>query len=488
MSRRSFAGILLLVALAAGIARAEVLTLKDGRVLHGEIVAHSERGFTVMRYDNLGKVSLKWDMLRPEDKKRLRVRYHYEEEETTSDLVMIGHRIYPKQSDYKDCLVEKEDQTFLYVRAGGVVNPYRKDALRKPAEEREVSVFEVYSAEQLYEKKLAEMKGLENDVRALYEFARYCTRVTMYDKAVENFMKVKELDPEFMAEAVALHLKKAETLDQDKVTRALMKEADQKGYAKSFDECLTIYGDIVKSPTVNAEVKTQAQKNLAVWKKKREDYFRGEVKRGYLATAYRKIEEIARDKRILSQDPKEQLTIDKAMAMVRSELHKQVVEALAAKYKLDPKKEVEKFWKERVRSTNGPVTYSTGTFIVAGVKDANQSGGQQDEIGKQVNDLLRRFGNRRGQQQEQQQAEPPPELISKEKWWTTMPSSMRAYWLRAYFVENSGQFEIVRRQIQPCESCGGKGSQQQFGAQGAATRVTCPRCQGNKGDSQLWFK
>jgi tetratricopeptide (TPR) repeat protein len=489
MKHLTLAGLFVAALLATStVAHAEVITLKDGRVMHVKLVSADELGVTVERFDNDGKLKIAWDLLRDEDKKRLRVHFGLEEEELEAELLMPGQRIYPKQSDYVDGLIEKEDQETIAFRVRGTVGTYRRDALRKPAEDRDVSVFEVYTPEQLYEKRVQELGDIDGDANALFELAKYAAKITMYDKAILHYLRVKELDPELKAEYVANQLKRLEALDQDKVTRKLMDQANQLGYQNRYDDCLAVLKDIVAAPTVQKDVKAEATKAQAKWEKKRWDYFTQQVKQLYLRRTRQVIEDLSHDKRIYSVEEKEQLTIDKAMSILRSQLHKETIEHLAQKLKLDPKKEVEKMWKERKPTQGNPVSYGSGTFIINGVKDGAQNqGGGGDELANRVRELINRV-NRNSQQQPQQSQEAAPELVTKEKWWAQATSTERLYWMLAYFAENSGQFEIVRRALTPCERCGATGALREMGAQGAAVRVTCPRCQGNKGDTVLYYK
>lgn len=480
----------LVFCLVIGVLRADVITLVDGRVLHVKLVAADERGVTVERLDTAGKLKIRWDLLRETDKKRLRVKFGLEEEETEADLVMTGHRVYPRQSDFTDGLVEKEDNEFIYFRHAGEVRQYRKDALRKAPEEREVSVFEVYTPEQLYQKKIEEV-GADADMPALLELAKYASKITMYDKAIEHLTKLKELDADYKADYIANQMKRLEILDKDKETRKVMREADNYGYQKRFDDCLARYKEIAARADVAAEIKAEATKKVAFWEKRRWDEMSNQVYLGYFRRTRQVMEEMSRDKGIQSQDPKDKFTIDKAMAFLRSEMHKQTIAWLAEKLKLDPKKEVEKMWKERKARTRDPASYGSGTFVVAGVKDVNDQAGQrQDDIAARMREMLNRRSrsSQKQNQSDQQTADPAPKLATKDEWWERADSIVRLYWMVAYFAENSGQFEITRRSSAPCENCGGSGSVKQLGTQGNMQRFTCPRCQGNKGDTVLYYK
>lgn len=479
--------VLSILVLCAAAARADIITLQDGRILHVKVVDTTDVGLTVERLDNGGKLTLRWEHLRDADRRRLRIQYGLEEEESEADLVMLGHRIYPRQSDFTDGLVLDGDNEYIKVMVRGKEERYRKDALRKPPEEREVSVFEVYTPEQLYQAKLTSVPA-DADIEVVFEFAKYCTRITMYDKAIEQFSKVKELDPGYKADYVANQLKRLEVLDRDKETRKLMREADQLGNSQKFDQCLARLREISASTSVAPEIKAEAARKVSIWEKKRHEYYSNAVVQGYFRYVRKTLEDLSRDKRIYEKDDKERFTIDKATSFIRSQLHKDAVKHLAEKLGLDPKNEVEKMWKERKRKPRDPVSYGSGTFIVAGVKEVQKDNGAQTDAARQVQDYLRRLNRGQSQQQEQQTPVQGPKLKNKDEWWSSSESIVRLYWMLAYWVENSDQFEVTKRSVNVCEQCGSTGTIKVLGAQGSLQRFTCPRCQGNKGDTVLYYK
>ena len=62
MTTKLVAALALLVALA-GAVKAEVITLRDGRVLHVKVLSGDDRGVEVQRLDNHGKLFIRWPLL-----------------------------------------------------------------------------------------------------------------------------------------------------------------------------------------------------------------------------------------------------------------------------------------------------------------------------------------------------------------------------------------------------------------------------------------
>ena len=87
------------------------------------------------------------------------------------------------------------------------------------------------------------------------------------------------------------------------------------------------------------------------------------------------------------------------MSHLRSQVHKEIVEDLAQKHELDPKKEVEEMWKTRKVRTRRTSSYGSGTFIVLGrSKSGSQGRGGLNKQAQELLDRLKKQRNRRNQQ------------------------------------------------------------------------------------------
>ena len=471
----------------AVLVHAEIIFLKDGRLLHVKILSGDEQGIAVERLDNGGKLFIRWELLREEDRTRLRVEYGLEDDASGADLLMPGHRIHVRKGDYYDGLIVEEDQNQVVLLRENGRTTYKREAIRR-IEERDVSVFDVYDSEELYQQKLAEIQPVEGDVVSHFEMARYATQVFMYHEAIGHYVAVRDADPEYKADYIENQLKRLEVLDRNKELRDAIKVAERAGRQHRYAECLGYFDEILAVSDLDETLKEEVQKKKERFEKKRLKYYSQLVVRDYHREVRKRIKKLASSRDIRSKDPEKTLTIQKAMSYVRQQLHKDIVQAIADKYELDPKKEVEVMWKDRKTRVKYTATYGSGTFIVERA-GGGAGGGRQAANNQQVQNLLERLRNQRrgGNQQQPQQAQ-QPKLVTRDEWWQQSDSVQRDFFLRAYYAEHGGQMQIVSTAWRPCPTCGGTGTIKQLGAQGAMVKVTCPRSHGLKGDKLVYYR
>lgn len=469
-------------------AHADMIFLKDGRFMHVKVVEHDERGITVKRLDTGGRLFVRWDLLREDDRKRLRIEFGYEEDESDADLRIQGHRVYVRRGDYYDGLVvsDPEDQERIVLRHEGKEFQFVRSAIRR-MEEREISVFDVYTSEELYQQKLAELQPDDSYPESHFEMARWATKIGMYAEALHHYTKFSELEPEEKAEYVANQKKRLEILDAQKEIRDAIKLAERQGRRHRYTECLGYLDEVLAVPNLDKGLRADVEAKKKKFEKRRWKHFAEIVEKQYHRLVTKKINKLARSRDIRSRDDEKKLTIDKAMSYLRSEMHKEIVEELAKKYELDPKKEVEKMWEERKSRGKRTASYGAGTFIV----EKGKGRGRQRKQDQRVQELLERFrqrGGRGGQQGGAGNQPKQPPLPTKDQWWSGVDAVTRSFWMRAYYAEKSGKMEVTNVITRPCPECGGTGSIKEVGNEGQVVRLTCPRSQGLKGDRVVTYR
>ncbi|MEE9392881.1 MAG: hypothetical protein V3W41_10290 [Planctomycetota bacterium] len=484
-------GKILLTAVALAIlalpAVADIIFLKDGRMLHVEILAGSERGIDVRRLDTQGKLFIRWDLLRDEDKKRLRIGFGFEDDDSGADLVMDGHRVFVLRGDYYDGLIESQDQKQVVIRTSGRLFTILRHGVRG-IEERRVSVFDVYTPAELYDQRLGEIQPTDDDTVGHFEMADWATKIGVFDRAIYHFAKAREADPEHRADFVDNQLVRLEELNRHKEIRTAIRDAEKRGRQHKYKECFGLLDVVAKSDGLPDVIRAEVLKKKELFAKRRWKYYTTVVEREYQREVIKRINKLSRSKDIKSSDKAKRLTIDKAMSYLRSKLHKDIVAHLAKKHELDPKREVEKMWKDRRARVKRTASYGNGTFIIE--KSGGSRGGRQNaNRAQQLQDLLRRAGGGRGGNNNQSNnTVRPPKLISKQRWWIGVEASVRSSWLRAFYAENARQLEVVSTRRRPCPECGATGSLKRLGTQGSVVKVTCPRCHGTKGDKIITYK
>lgn len=480
----------LLVMVVAGFlaaeAKAEIIFLKDGRLLHVKVVNGDEVGIQIERLDNHGKLFIRWDLLREEDRLRLRIRFGLEDDNSGADLQMDGHRVFVRRGDYYDGLIEARDQKQISLRRqDGVMYLLNAAVLR--IEERPVSVFEVYTPEELYKQRADEFLPEDDDVIGHIELAKWATKVGLYSEALIHYTKITEADPEYKRDFVENQVKRLEILDKNKEFLDAVRAAEKAGLAHKYPECMAYFDEILAAPGLDKTLKKEVLKKKLRFEKRRWKYYSQIVVRDYHREVVKRIKKLSSSKDIRHRDKKKRLTLSSAMNLVRSQLHKEIVTHLSERYELDPKKEVEEMWKNRKTRMKRSATYGSGTFIVEGKKGGKGAGGENKQLQEAMQRLAQRARGGRGGQQQPQEAK-KPKLVSKEGWWQGADSVQRSFFLRAYYAEKAGQMEVISVSWRTCPTCGGAGHIKELGAQGGYVKVTCPRSQGLAGDKLVYYR
>ncbi len=474
------------VALATTVASAEIITLVDGRVLHVEVLSGDETGIVVRRLDNDGRLQIRWALIRDEDRKTLRVRFGFEEDEDEADLVTDGHRLYPKLGDFRDGRVISETQDKIVFRQSGKTIEFMPAAIRK-LEPREVSVFDVFTAEELLEQRTKEMGAAAGKIEGLFDLGKWAMRIGLYEDAMDLLLKVGELDSTFKVDYIKNQMVRLEVLAKNKEILNAIREAEKEGYSRRFTRCLSIFDEVLGVSSLDAQLRTDVEKKKKRFEKRRWDYFSQLVVHSYHREVNKRIDKYARQREVQSNDKEKKITVDTAMAWMRSKLHKEIVEDLAKKHELDPKSEIEKMWKDRTQRSTRRASYGSGTFIVQKAPKST-SNSRNNGLNKRIQEALQRRQRGRNRQQQPQQQQPEQKLITKEQWWKKVDSTQRAFWMRAWYAENGRQMKVESKHMRNCNQCGATGRLKSMSVQGGTNVLACPRCQGNKGDKVVNYR
>lgn len=149
--------------------------------------------------------------------------------------------------------------------------------------------------------------------------------------------------------------------------------------------------------------------------------------------------------------------------------------------------------KEREKTRYRQATYSIGTWLLgeerarAGIEEEPEeseepaAGTAAAERKKLEKRLERYFQN----QKVSRKSNDEDEGESPEDFWKRWRGANRAQWLRAYFVENSGLFDVSHVRFANCRECGGTGARLVTYSGSAISGdtssdhlVPCPTCHG----------
>lgn len=476
-----------LVFLLQAVGLADDLVLTDGRYLQVKCLEANEKGVRVRLLTTGGEIFIPWVLIREDDRERLLIRFGLKEDESANQVLATGIKLTTKTGDeyYGVPITELDGNQIppaLEMWNRGTKLTFKKEAIRE-IQEAQFPAVEAYSPQQLLEQRLADYTPGEDDVEGLHELAIFCARIGLYEEAVKSLSQVKELDPEFEPDLVANQLTRYEEAAKNQRIFEMIKEAKRHAFYNRYDRGLETLDTILAlteeelSPNLRADVGL-VKDNI---NKRRWEYYKKEVRRGY----YRFLYQIVRNK---SRQPR--LKLAEARKWTRSNLHKEVVAKLAEKYGLDPKSEVQKMWEERVVHGTRVASYGSGTFIVLGQAAGAQK--RRQALERAMRQALGAQRNRgRGNDAQggfnggQMKFPEPP---TKDEWWNRADSSSKTQWMLAYYAENGRQLKVMGERREDCSRCGGSGQIGFSGAQGETINVTCPRCAGHRFDKGVSFK
>lgn len=429
-------------------ARAELLELESGNVLQGKVLLGQSTDETLAfeLYDTGGVIDVRWEHILEERRNELRVRGGFDEEET-EELFVPGHEILLSTGQREEGVALNPDSW----EADGALKLKTARSVRDfPAaqvqgvNEIDVAALDAYSAEELYEAKLAE---LSPDGPALhYEMGVYCEAIGDYAHAQEH-LELAQSDAAFLetpdGRALSGRLRRVKVLVRAtgamEMANAIRADMRKRNWNEALAQLISL-AEQYQDEGIRKAIKLETLERKVV--RGRDDFFKKRVQ----LTAYREMRDLIRDK---ARESKSSGVIDEprrgaaagtlaaAQQWSMRELPEILWKQVGAKLELELE-EVERYWAARSGKSPQHATYGSGTFVV--VKTEAKSRDDRPQRRRPPGANRNRNNRDRGGGQEAKEKK----VITPEEWWTQSKPSERALWLTAYFVENSGEFEIIR--------------------------------------------
>lgn len=471
----------LLLCLAAHPATAEVIRLKSGQWLQGEIVEHTESEFRFERWDTGGVVTIAWDSLLAEDALRIQRQLGYVTEEDIQETVR-GVQVLLKDGKLYEGLLLSEGGGVVRIKTAfrtievpvDEIKPASNGSLHRPVE---LQITKIYSRRELYDEKFAELEALnsgqEIKVQAQnhYVFSDWLMRAGYLEEAREHLQQAMELDPEYQT-----RFEETLVTIEEKIARKAIEDRfeEVRTFARSrtFDRAFAALDAIASE--VPAEQLTRDPKAERDWVQAEKDrYMAGEVPEQFFRNLRNLASARARDRKS---------TFAESLQYAGQEMGTAALQKAAADLGIE-EAEATQYFGQRSRQTRN-ASFSSGTFIVGSGVDGEAGGAAPPGGGRGAGGG--RGGNRGGNaggNQGQQQEDP------KEVWWRGASSTTKGNFLYAYHCLQN--FEVVNNKHRPCQNCGGKGFLTRLNSGvggGSGTSYECPRCHGSKYDRSIQFK
>ena len=465
-----------LVAVLAAASSGEIIRLKNGVELHGELVEfNAEQGVTVKRFDNGGIITLRWEHIVEADATAIKVAHGYGGMEVEPILVK-AKRFLLATGDYVIGVpVESDRPGVVTLHRLGKNYPYLHSQV-KDVETVEVEAQEVYTAQELYDRQVE--GALPETALDHFKLAVFCESIAYYDRALEHFKMAAEQDPDFKPDVVAQKIGQMEVKQAEADATRLLNEIKNRLYKKQFERALAFCDDFAESFPDSRQMGELEKLKAKVLTKKTEfyqqkiltDYF------SYLDIIARKV---ASDKEIKVED---------ALAYARDEMGGDVRKKLAGLYVM-AEEDIETLWLNRKGGRARTVSYGSGTFLLGEeAKEVPEAESDEEEEEKEeepatVDEKLKKkieaIKKERAKQSKSRRSRLQIDDIGQKpgQWWRNSDTASRKQILVAFYAEKSGDMKIVRVRFRKCRQCNGRGWFESFSVnQDEDKKDPCPVC------------
>ena len=476
-----------LLGLGGRCARADVVNLRTGESIKGRPLPErsDEKVLVIEDYLSGAVRSLAWDVVDRGDADRLMEEWGWKNKALAS---IGGHRLEQELAGGATQtirgLIVREDETNYTVMLGGREVQVRKDSIVEKSEE-EMDPRDIWLPEQLVARFVEglkhELQGQEPPVefdeansRIAWRIAEYAENAEDYETAQRHYTTCAN-DPDFLNAGVAgQRLARVETILRDKAALETLRDIRMALSLKSFKKVRDMLAEFSTAhPDVGQALKSRVEKTQVDFERARAEYFQLEAKIDFPKIVEKMIKEKVQEKDIGLAD---------VTAWTRRELPDLAFAELAARFaRRDDAVTAEQartFWDNRKKSGWRTVTYGSGTFIVnpAKVQPAKKSN----------NNPKKSAPNKGGAAPKVTIPKPP----TRDQWWEQKADpKQRMYWVMAYFVENSGLFEVAEEpKWVPCVQCQGTGLESQRLQTGDTLKFICRRCAGCQNDKRVRFR
>lgn len=434
-----------------------MLRLRTGAIHWGAIAGHDPEGMEFTLLSHGGTVRLDWSLLDPSQEIGLRERFGYVDVSTEELMVEVETVVLIDGTEISGVILSREGDHFV-LKYEGSLQMLPKKRVQKTFKGGLVPALDVYSREELYSMHLAKT-DLE-DAEAQLELAKVCEQILDFIHAVEHYEMVGQLDPLTERKEVDHALARARLKAEQQEQIDYLREVDILRRRKSFDEALVLAEEFSErypdSPLVLDAQKLRDKVLIA-----RDDTIRDLVRRRWLDHTGR----------IARSAAKQIDSYEGAVAYVDEQYHEDVLAAVTADVhrrisdSVEPE-EVIAYWATRKLGRFQNATYGLGTWMLgeeaalAGTAseegDSKSGGNERDAEREALEQKIEKFLS--GQRKARQRRTQEEEADEYDQYWKRMSVDDRAQWLRAYYAENSGDFELRDRPyLHRCPTCAGQG-------------------------------
>lgn len=435
-----------------------LLQLRDGRIQWGTIRAHDPEGFVFERLDNGGIARIGWDLLEPRLEEKLKSELGYVD--LTGDEVIIdADRIVTTDgTEFLGRILDRTADAILLKTASATIS-IQKSRIGGAATTVPVRALEVFSKAELYDQQL--LSNPPSDAAGHFALGGYCERILDFQHAIDHYQKAADADPSFRPADVRLALTRATEKSKNQDQIDYLGEVESELLRKHFDKALALADAFAEKFPGSALVPDAKKKHDRILKA-RDRFIADRVARQVLTRAGALAHTAALEK-----------SFEEAVAYtqdaMRLELFTSVAKDMQKISKEATPDTVRQMWAGRKKIIWHRASYGLGTWLL-GKEDAlkgmeeekegekkpvSEADQQRADLEKKIKAFLQNQEMARRAQSKDQQNE------DRDGFWKEFPAMSRAQWLLAYFVENSGDFEVAKHpNLANCPDCGGHGTRE----------------------------
>jgi len=461
------------------VGRGEIIRLKNGVELHGELTRFEpEVGITVERYDNGGVVRLRWEHIIDADVRAIKAAHGYSDMEAEAIMVRAKKLLLATGDFVIGVQVESTRPGVVTLHRHGKDYDYLHNQV-KGIETVDVEAQEVYTAEELYEQKLKEV--FPETALDHFKFGVFCESIAYYVRALEHFQLAAELDPEFKPDLVALKIDQMGIKQSESTATEMLSTIKNRLYKKQFKRALVLCDSFVEDFPDSRQM-GELEKLKAQILTKRSAYYQQKILSDYFSYMEPIAFKIATERTLELED---------CMVYARDEMGLDIQKKLADIYGMEIE-EIEELWANRKGGRARTVSYGTGTFVLGEeaktLPEKNSGDAEGDEkkeqekpssLDERLKERLEKIKAEKAKLAKKRKTKLQIDDIgqSPEQWWRNAEIKTRKNFLTAYFAEKSGAVRVERVKFRNCHHCNGKGWLEYFSSGDEEdSREPCPVC------------
>lgn len=481
-----------------------VIRLQNGREVSGRILVDGfdeATGITMRRDDNGGRLALRWDQIRSEDRDAIKRSRGFVGDEPPAVMV-----------DAIEVTLKGANQTPLVgINLGtegdkiqlsrlGEVTPVPLSSIRTLKNIR-IDALEVENPASVYQRHL--LTAAPQNAVEWYNLGLFAESLTLFDEAEECYQRTLEVEPGFSkANLIQARVKNLAVKRKEAEATEMLRRIDTLARKGLFAEAIARVDEFKEKWPRSLQQEELHKKEADIARRRRASLLL-KIREDFFSILWREAEKKAREPEI---------ELGKAMTWAEEDAYDAVVRGLVDLYQTSAE-EINDLWANRgVSGVPNNYSYGGGTFILGTdarkgmIRDpAGKKAAADDKAAKDGDPTAKKSGNTiMNQIQKALEQKAKDREASKEKkddgtladvpptpedWWLAAPLNERRGFLLAFFTEHSKpkHVEVIRIGGRDCTTCFGKGNLEFGGGSIGSTgnnnstkktveRVPCPRC------------